>query len=133
MRKLMLSAAAAIVIILSGAAAFAQDTPDSMPLGGPLDPLGVGGEGTADTGAAKPARAPSAPVYLSGSGPINLRPGAYVSHQGEMQQPAVTPTEEPWPPAPPTGNSAAAYNKALSDSKNNTNNTVAPSWGVYNE
>ena len=74
--------------------AYAQQTkaPDSFTYGGPVDPYGTGNP-LADEAAAKSVRGSGTPVFLSGTGPINLRPGAYIPHDPVQDPNANQPPE----------------------------------------
>lgn len=124
-KKLVFTVFLALVLGV-GFAAYAQDT---YQYGGSTDPLGLGNDPTkAPAATGKPARAAS-PVYLSGTGPINLRPNAYMAHQ--PQDPAA---QDPSAVQKPKPTSAIIYNQNLQQQKKIDaldQSPFPPGWGDY--
>lgn len=136
MRKLAFLAFVVAFGALYSAAASAEDAMpapgEQFAYGGPADPLGTGDPIPGVTDTLSPG---AASVYTTGSGPINLRPGGYIQHQYQMQEPAATPTT---PATDVNPNSAAAHNASLVKAKQQQqqNAVGAPmfpgGWPVYN-
>ncbi|NBX65545.1 MAG: hypothetical protein EBQ96_00940 [Proteobacteria bacterium] len=102
-----------LAILILGAFPVQAQQSGNYQYGGSTDPLGTGNDLIGvDPALAKPKRPSSGPVFLSGTGPINLRAGAYVSHEPVPQQdPALQ------QPAQPKPNSAIIYNETLQQKK----------------
>lgn len=100
------------VLVLAGLPVQAQQG-EKFQYGGSTDPLGTGNDVIGgESMMAKPKRPSSSPVFLSGTGPINLRAGAYVSHE---PKPVDGQTYEQ--PGKPKPNSAIIYNQTLQEKK----------------
>ncbi len=91
--------------------------------GGSTDPLGTGAMQQAVK--AKPS---GSPVFLRGTGPINLRPGAYISHDPAQVE------AQPQDAAKPKPTSTIIYNQSLQDKKRANmldESPFPPGWGDY--
>lgn len=136
MKKLLfVTALIAMSIVATPTWAQQQSGGNTGQYGGPTDPLGTGSNPLAEAAAAKMQKSVSSTAVLSGVGPINLRPGGYVSHRKDQTIPIQAEGGEPWPAK--SDNSAAAHNQAQQQKR--TQGRVAnsplmpPGWGTYTE